>query len=308
VPSCHHRHRRLLVDRGHKALCPLSTHNSAPGQIHTTSNMTYPGTMARPQVIPPGMTCGLIAAETVRAAATPVPAGRRRRRKRSSSASSGNAVAISGMVYQVRKEATGMARDACNSLGDSGKDVGQKATTTTSTSMVPEKLRKAAAAAERQGGSLVQVNGTWVLRRAPLEAHDTIQSGSASPTSDTRYSTPELRRRLPPLDGLASIKPTAGRGGTRSSTPPRVPPLIRTPPPLHAPGASRGQQAARSTTPPPRTALRSSQAARSTTPPRAGGNADERREVLEKRLVHVRGEASKQAARSTTPPRPALHV
>ena len=30
----------------------LPTHNSAPGQIHTTSNMTYPGTMARPQVIP----------------------------------------------------------------------------------------------------------------------------------------------------------------------------------------------------------------------------------------------------------------
>ena len=30
----------------------LPTHNSAPGQIHTTSNMTYPGTMAGPQVIP----------------------------------------------------------------------------------------------------------------------------------------------------------------------------------------------------------------------------------------------------------------
>ena len=30
----------------------LPAHNSAPGQIHTTSNMTYPGTMARPQVIP----------------------------------------------------------------------------------------------------------------------------------------------------------------------------------------------------------------------------------------------------------------
>ena len=29
----------------------LPTHNSAPGQIHTTSNMTYPGTMAWPQVI-----------------------------------------------------------------------------------------------------------------------------------------------------------------------------------------------------------------------------------------------------------------
>jgi hypothetical protein len=29
----------------------LPTHNSAPGQIHTTSNLTYPGTMARPQVI-----------------------------------------------------------------------------------------------------------------------------------------------------------------------------------------------------------------------------------------------------------------
>ena len=30
----------------------LPAHNSALGQIHTTSNMTYPGTMARPQVIP----------------------------------------------------------------------------------------------------------------------------------------------------------------------------------------------------------------------------------------------------------------